>query len=81
MIRAPTLLDRDTTTTEALLQTALEQLRLEGAIFFLGAEWTDGFAFESTPNDVAGVLHPGAERVILFHIVGAGHAQGRGCGR
>ncbi len=59
------------TGTPGLLDDALDQLRLEGSIFFR-AEWTDGFAFASTPNDVAGVLHPGAERVILFHIVGAG---------
>jgi AraC-like DNA-binding protein len=54
-----------------LLQSALEQLRLEGAIFFR-SEFTEGFAFDSTPSAVAGVLHPGAERVILFHIVAEG---------
>jgi AraC-like DNA-binding protein len=54
-----------------LLQSALEQLRLEGAIFFRG-EFTEGFAFDSTPAAVAGVLHPGAERLILFHIVARG---------
>jgi AraC-like DNA-binding protein len=59
------------TETPSLLATALDQLRLDGAIFFR-SEWTDAFAFESTPNDVAGVLHPGAERVILFHIVARG---------
>ena len=56
---------------QKLLNSALAQLRLEGAIFFR-SEWTEGFAFESTPNDVAGVLHPGAERVVLFHIVADG---------
>jgi len=55
----------------ALLQSALEQVRLEGAIFFR-SELTEGFAFESTPNVVAGVLHAGAERIILFHIVANG---------
>src|SRR5258705_1578159 len=55
----------------ALLRSALEQLRLDGAIFFR-SELTEGFAFESTPNAVAGVLHPGAERLILFHIVANG---------
>jgi AraC-like DNA-binding protein len=55
----------------ALLSSALDQLRLDGAIFFR-SEWTEGFAFESAPNDVAGALHPGAERVILFHIVARG---------
>ncbi len=54
-----------------LLHDALEQLRLEGAIFFR-SELTDAFAFESAPNVVADVLHPGAERVILFHIVASG---------
>lgn len=55
----------------ALLQSALEQLRLEGAIFFR-SELTEGFAFESTPAAIANSLHPGAERVILFHIVASG---------
>jgi AraC-like DNA-binding protein len=54
-----------------LLQLALEQLRLEGAIFFR-SELTEPFAFESTPSALADVLHPGAERVILFHIVARG---------
>jgi AraC-like DNA-binding protein len=54
-----------------LLQDALEQLRLDGAIFFR-TELTEPFAFESTPSALADVLHPGAERVILFHIVARG---------
>jgi AraC-like DNA-binding protein len=58
-------------TATPLLQSALDQLRLEGAIFFR-SELTEGFAFESTPNVVAGVLHPGAERIVLFHIVANG---------
>jgi AraC-like DNA-binding protein len=58
-------------TANPLLESALEQVRLEGAIFFR-SELTEGFAFESTPNVVAGVLHPGAERIILFHIVANG---------
>jgi AraC-like DNA-binding protein len=57
--------------TPDLLQSALEQLRLEGAIFFR-SELTEGFAFESTPQALAGALHPGAERIILFHIVARG---------
>jgi hypothetical protein len=57
--------------TPELLQSALEQLRLEGAIFFR-SELTEGFAFESTPQALAGALHPGAERIILFHIVARG---------
>jgi AraC-like DNA-binding protein len=54
-----------------LLQQALEQLRLDGAIFFR-TELTEPFAFESTPSALADLLHPGATRVILFHIVARG---------
>ena len=46
------------TEAPALLQSALEQLRLEGAIFFR-SELTEGFAFESTPATLADALHPG----------------------
>jgi len=55
----------------AVLDAALEQLRLDGAIFFR-AEFTDGFAFESTPLNFADTMHPGADRIILFHIVAEG---------
>jgi AraC-like DNA-binding protein len=54
-----------------LLRSALEQLRLEGAIFFR-SELTEGFAFESTPLALADALHPGAKRLMLFHIVARG---------
>src|SRR5205823_4822044 len=54
-----------------LLDAALEQLRLEGAIFFR-SELSEPFAFESTPLALADTLHPGAERLILFHIVARG---------
>lgn len=54
-----------------LLQTALRQLRLEGAIFFR-SELTEPFAFGSTPLAMADALHPGAERLTLFHIVARG---------
>src|SRR3954447_1205025 len=54
-----------------LLEATLEQLRLEGAIFFR-SELTEPFAFESTPLALADALHPGAERVALFHIVAHG---------
>jgi AraC-like DNA-binding protein len=54
-----------------VLGSALDQLRLDGAIFFR-SELTEGFAFESTPAALADVLHPGAERLILFHIVAHG---------
>jgi AraC-like DNA-binding protein len=55
----------------AALTTALDQLRLDGALFFR-SEFTEGFAFQSVPNQLAGQLHPGAERVIIFHIVAKG---------
>jgi AraC-like DNA-binding protein len=54
-----------------LLDAALDQLRLDGAIFFR-SELTEPFAFESTPSALADLLHPGATRVILFHIVARG---------
>lgn len=57
--------------TPELLQAALEKLRLEGAIFFRSA-LTEAFAFESVPAELADGLHPGAERIILFHIVTRG---------
>jgi AraC-like DNA-binding protein len=60
-----------TATPGSMLQSALARLRLDGAIFFR-AELTEGFAFDSTPAEVAGLLHPGAERLILFHIVAQG---------
>src|SRR5205085_1531928 len=46
--------------TPELLETALEQLRLEGAIFFR-SELTEPFAFESVPLQLADALHPGAD--------------------
>jgi AraC-like DNA-binding protein len=55
----------------APLHAALEQLRLDGAIFFR-AEFTESWAYESPPTELAGLLRPGAERLILFHIVAAG---------
>jgi AraC-like DNA-binding protein len=57
--------------TPELLESALEQLRLEGAIFFR-SELTEPFAFESIPLQLADALHPGADRLILFHIVAHG---------
>jgi AraC-like DNA-binding protein len=54
-----------------LLVHALDRLRLEGAIFFR-SEFSEPFSVDSTPNRVADQLHPGAERVLLFHIVARG---------
>ena len=57
--------------TPDLLRSALEQVRIDGAIFFR-SELTDPFAFESTPLALADALRPGAERLTLFHIVARG---------
>jgi AraC-like DNA-binding protein len=54
-----------------VLRSTLEQLRLEGAIFFR-SEFTDGFAFESAPLALADSLRAGADRLTLFHIVARG---------
>jgi AraC-like DNA-binding protein len=61
----------DHAASPALLQSALEQLRLDGAIFFR-SEFTEAFALVDTPAEIAGLLHPGAERLILFHIIADG---------
>jgi AraC-like DNA-binding protein len=54
------------------LGPALHQLRLDGAIFFR-AEFTERWAYESaTPAQMAQILRPGANRLIVFHIVAAG---------
>ena len=55
----------------AVLRSTLEQLRLEGAIFFR-SELTDAFEFDSAPLALADALRPGADRLILFHIVARG---------
>jgi AraC-like DNA-binding protein len=62
---------REVNRSSDVLRSTLEQLRLEGAIFFR-SEFTDGFAFESAPLAFADALHPGADRLILFHIVARG---------
>ena len=67
MIEAPPVLSG----TPDMLRSALEQLRLEGAIFFR-SEFTDAFEIDSSPLAMADTLHPGAERLILFHIVARG---------
>jgi AraC-like DNA-binding protein len=56
----------------APLVTALERLRLDGAVFFR-AEFTEPWSFTSPLREITSVLHPGATRMILFHVV----AQGR----
>jgi AraC-like DNA-binding protein len=54
-----------------VLAAALERLRLEGAIFFR-SQLFDPFAFESAPLTLVDALRPGADRLILFHIVAGG---------
>ena len=56
---------------DSLLWSALEQLRLEGAIFFR-SEMTEPYAFVSTPQRFVRDLHPSADRLIIFHIVASG---------
>ena len=54
------------------LQVTLQKLHLDGAIF-LRAEYTEEWAYESPPPAaLAGLLRPGRERLILFHVVAAG---------
>lgn len=54
------------------LNEALQRLRLEGAIF-LRAEYTERWALEGQGGPVfAAMMHPGAERLILFHVVASG---------
>jgi AraC-like DNA-binding protein len=57
--------------TTTPLRAALENLRLDGAIFFR-AEFTENWAFESPLKDLTQALRPGAKSMILFHIVAAG---------
>lgn len=59
-------------TTDQPLYAALERLRLDGAIFFR-AEFTEAWAYESPPRaEIIDFLHPGARRLIMFHVVAAG---------
>jgi AraC-like DNA-binding protein len=53
------------------LTTALERLRLDGAIFFR-AEFTEHWSFASPLREITTLLRPGATRMILFHVVAAG---------
>jgi AraC-like DNA-binding protein len=58
-------------TEHEALASALEKLRLDGAIFFR-SELTEPFAFESEPLAMVDALRPGADRLIIFHIVATG---------
>jgi AraC-like DNA-binding protein len=58
--------------TPGTLRAALDGVRLDGAIF-LRAEYTEAWSYESpSAPDLAGLLRPGRERLVLFHIVAAG---------
>ena len=57
---------------DPLIAEVLEQLHLSSALF-LRAEYRDPWAYESpVASDLCAVLRPGAERLILFHIVARG---------
>lgn len=58
----------------AVLDEALGRLRLDGAIFFR-ARFSDPFAIGAAPNEMAGALSPGADRLLEFHIIVAGSAR------
>ena len=50
----------------------LDRLRLDGAIFLRG-EYTEAWAYESPTGEMmAGVLRPGRERLLFFHIIASG---------
>src|SRR4051794_6673064 len=52
--------------------SALQRLRLEGAIF-LRAEYREPWAYQSLPGpDMAALVRPGTDRVVLFHLVSSG---------
>lgn len=62
------------------LDSALQGLRLDGAIFFR-AEFTEGWAYRSpTPDQLVRALRPGARRLIVFHIVARGECWARARG-
>lgn len=67
--------DRDTArlpSGAATLEAALAGVRLDGAIF-LRAEYTEPWSYASpVACDLAELLRPGRERLVLFHIVAAG---------
>src|SRR5262249_48563008 len=63
---------RDQGRSSGALESALERLRLQGAVF-LRAEYREPWAYESlTARDTAKILKPDSDRVILFHVVASG---------
>ena len=54
------------------LNDALERIRLEGAIF-MRCEFTERWALSDLGGPMfAAMMHPGAERLVLFHVVASG---------
>ena len=60
-------------THEVPLEQALNRLQLDGAIFFR-SEFTEAWAYASPAagGELAQVVRPGADRLIMFHIVASG---------
>lgn len=79
MIKTPDLLIETPdvasgTQRTGLLSDVLSRIRLSGAIFLRG-EYTAPWAFDSPEaGDLVDLLAPGAQRLILFHIVREGEA-------
>jgi len=57
-----------------LLSDVLSRIRLSGAMFLRG-EYAAPWAFDSPErDDLVALLAPGAERLVLFHVIRAGRA-------
>src|SRR5215475_11852002 len=71
--RGAASLARDAAT--ALIEEALSLVRLSSAIFLRG-EFSAPWGFSSlSPQELAAFLVPGAERLILFHVVLEGRCR------
>ena len=58
-----------------VLSEALRSVRMTGAIFF-NAEFSAPWGFAAPPaQDVAPVLAPGTERLVIYHLVTDGRAR------
>jgi hypothetical protein len=56
----------------ATVGAALDRLRLDGAIFLRG-EYSEAWAYESPTGEMmAGLLRPGRDRLLFFHIIASG---------
>lgn len=72
LIETPDVLNERSRTD--LLSDILSRIRLSGAIFLRG-EYSAPWAFDSPEShDLVDLLAPGAERLILFHIIREGQA-------